>query len=108
MSALAIAPARQGRLTGAAEVIGRNKMEELQAADAKGDHSLYVRWRVARGLYASAVTQPNDATGREKRGAVLRQARALLDESTAEARQLSEELELRRLIDEELALLGRK
>ena len=48
------------------------------------------------------------AAGREKRGAAPRQARALLDESTAEAQQLSEERELRRLIDEELARPGRK
>lgn len=45
--------------------------------------------------------------GRFQRDAALRQAKALLDESSAEARQLSEERELRRLIDEELALLGR-
>jgi hypothetical protein len=48
-----------------------------------------------------------DAAGREKRSAALRQARALLDESTAEAKQLSEERELRRLIDDELARPGR-
>ena len=41
--------------------------------------------------------------GREKRGAALRQAGALLDESTAEAPHLSQERELRRLIDEKLA-----
>lgn len=104
---LAVALARQGRLAEAADVIGKNKLEDVQAAYAKGNHSLYVRWDLARGHYASALTQPEDAAGREKRGAALRQAKALLDESTDEARQLSEELELRRLIDEELALVGR-
>ena len=59
-------------------------------------------------FHASALTQPDDATGREKRAAALRQARARLDESTAEARQLSAARELRRLIDEELARFGRK
>ncbi|MSU48399.1 MAG: hypothetical protein EXS37_04785 [Opitutus sp.] len=65
-------------------------------------------WDLARGHYASTLTQPDDAAGREKRGTALRQAIALLDESSAEARQLSEERELRCLIDEELALLGPK
>ncbi len=50
----------------------------------------------------------SDAAGREKRGAALRQARALLDESTEEAKQLSEAREFRRLIDEELATLERR
>lgn len=89
-------------------MIGRSNMEDLRTTYAKGAHTLCVCWDLAHGHYASALTQPDDATGREKRGAALHQARALLDESTAEARQLSEELELRRLIGEELALLGRK
>ena len=51
---------------------------------------------------------PPDAAGREKRTAALRQARSLLHEFTAGAKYLSEDRDLRRLIDEELALLGRK
>ena len=69
---------------------------------------LRFRWDLACGHYASALTQPDDAAGREKRGAALRQARTLLDESTEESKQLSEERELHRLIDEELARLGPK
>ncbi len=79
-----------------------------EAAFAKGDHTLDVRWNLARSHYASALTPPDDAADREKRAAALRQAIALLDESTDEAKQLSEARELRRLIDEELARLGRK
>ncbi len=48
------------------------------------------------------------AAGGEKQAAALRQALALLDESTEEAKQLSEARELRRLIDEELSRLGRR
>ncbi|MBM3851583.1 MAG: hypothetical protein FJ399_00345 [Verrucomicrobia bacterium] len=74
----------------------------------QGDRAIPVRWDLALGHYASALTQPDDSAGREKRAAALRQALALLDESTDEAKQLSEERELRRLIDEELAKLERK
>lgn len=105
---LAIALARQGRLAEAADVIAGSRMKNLQAFYAKGDNTLDVRWDLARSHYASALTQPDDGAGREKRTAALRQAKALLDESTEEAKQLTEERELRRLIDEELALLGRK
>ena len=67
-----------------------------------------MRWVLARGHHAPALTPPDDAAGREKRAAALRQAITLLDESTDEAKQLTEARELRRLIDEELARLGRK
>ncbi len=99
---------RQGRSNEAAEVIAQSKMEDVQAAYAKGDHSLDVRWNLARSHYASALTQADDPAGREKRAAALRQALALLDESTDEAKQLSEARELRRLIDGELARRGRR
>ncbi len=77
-------------------------MQDLQTAYAKGDHTLDVGWDLAGSHYASALTQPDDPAGREKRAAALRQAIAPLDESTDEAKQLSEARELRRLIDEEL------
>ena len=63
---------------------------------------------IERNVRARTLSVNRAAAGREKRSAALRQAIALLDESTAEAKQLSEERELRRLIDEELARLGRK
>lgn len=101
---LAIALARQGRQAEAAGVLAQSNPEVLHSSYAKGDHSLEVRWNLARYHYASALTQPDDPAGREKRAVALRQANALLDESTAEAKQLSEERELRRLIDEARAL----
>ena len=50
---------------------------------------------------------PDGGSREEKRSDGLRQAQALLDESTEEAKQLYEERELRRLIEAELATLGR-
>jgi len=53
----------------AAEVIGGCKLKAPQAFGAKGGHSLDVRWTLARSHYASALTQPDDDAGREKRAA---------------------------------------
>jgi hypothetical protein len=58
---------------------------------------------MARDATAFSYSIAGPTRLRRERAAALRQAMALPDESTAEAKQLSEERELRRLIDEDNA-----
>jgi tetratricopeptide (TPR) repeat protein len=105
---LTIALVRQGKLDEAKAVFQTSQLDALTSAYERGDRRLYTRWRFARGLYALALVQASDQAGIESARATLVRGRSVLDQSPEEAKQLSEEMEIRRLIDEELAKLPAK
>gem|GEM_PF-5185847 len=97
-------------------MLERSKLKEQQAAYAKST-TKESNFALCTGVVAGAQrskfapffsAQLADQSGRGKRVAALQEGLEVLDDLTEKAKQLSEERELRRLIDEELALLERK
>jgi len=65
-----------------------------RARQAAGARGTTFRLDYAYALYVSALAQPTDAPGRSARGAALKEAAALLEGMSAEARQLSDARQL--------------
>jgi eukaryotic-like serine/threonine-protein kinase len=102
---LAIALARQNRRTEALEVLGPG-LAYYRERWQRGDDGLFSRWNLARGLFALAISQPEDANGRGRRETALDEASSLLDGLSDQAKELNESRVYPRWIAAERARSG--